>query len=100
MIVEGVATVSGAGGDFGRLGARMSVIERDKPAQRIGPEGVAQVARGRGANLRYVNPIAMAARDVADSLLVTEVCPPDGNWSSYPPHRHDEDDFPRITYLE
>ena len=42
----------------------------------------------------------MEERDVADSLLVTEVFTPQGNWSSYPPHRHDEDDFPRMTYLE
>ena len=26
--------------------------------------------------------------------------PPPGHWSSYPSHRHDEDDFPRMTYLE
>ena len=39
-------------------------------------------------------------RDVADALLVTEVFTPQGHWSSYPPHRHDEDDFPRMTYLE
>jgi 5-deoxy-glucuronate isomerase len=32
--------------------------------------------------------------------MVTEVFTPAGHWSSYPPHRHDEDDFPRITYLE
>jgi 5-deoxy-glucuronate isomerase len=31
---------------------------------------------------------------------VTEVFTPAGNWSSYPSHRHDEDDFPRMTYLE
>jgi len=37
---------------------------------------------------------------VADSLLVTEVYTPAGHWSSYPSHRHDEDDFPRMTYLE
>ena len=30
--------------------------------------------------------------DVADSLLVTEVFTPAGHWSSYPSHRHDEDD--------
>jgi 5-deoxy-glucuronate isomerase len=42
----------------------------------------------------------MEQHDVADSLLVTEVFTPQGNWSSYPPHRHDEDDFPNITYLE
>ena len=31
---------------------------------------------------------------------LTEVFTPAGHWSSYPSHRHDEDDFPRITYLE
>ena len=56
--------------------------------------------RGSGSNLRLVNNIAMEAEDVCDSLLVTEVYTPAGNWSSYPSHRHDEDDFPRVTYLE
>lgn len=56
--------------------------------------------RGKGANTRYIHPIAMEDRDVADSLLVTEVYTPAGNWSSYPPHRHDEDDYPNMTYLE
>ena len=69
-------------------------------ARLLGPEGIALVPRGTGANRRYINNIAMEARDVADSLLVTEVFTPAGNWSSYPSHRHDEDDFPRMTYLE
>ena len=38
--------------------------------------------------------------DVADSLLVTEVYTPQGNWSSYPPHRHDADEGDEMTYLE
>lgn len=58
------------------------------------------VTRGKGANTRYIFPIAMEESDVADSLLVTEVFTPAGNWSSYPPHRHDEDRFPQMTYLE
>jgi 5-deoxy-glucuronate isomerase len=70
------------------------------PAQVIGPEGIGQVTRGKGANTRYIHPIAMEERDVAGSLLVTEVYTPSGHWSSYPPHRHDEDDFPDMTYLE
>ena len=56
--------------------------------------------RGQGSNLRHIYPIAMEDKDVADSLLVTEVFTPAGHWSSYPPHRHDEDDFPHMTYLE
>jgi 5-deoxy-glucuronate isomerase len=71
-----------------------------RAAEVIGPAGVVQSQRGKGANTRFVNAIAMEDRDVADSLLVTEVFTPQGNWSSYPPHRHDEDDFPNMTYLE
>ena len=69
-------------------------------ARLLGPEGIETVPRGTGTNLRHINNIAMEDRDVADRLLVTEVFTPDGHWSSYPPHRHDEDDFPRMTYLE
>lgn len=68
--------------------------------QRLGPEGVVTMPRGTGNNTRYINNIAMEGQDVADSLLVTEVFTPNGNWSSYPSHRHDEDDYPNITYLE
>lgn len=70
------------------------------PAARLGPEGIETVQRGRGTNLRHINNIAMEGRDVAERLLVTEVFTPAGHWSSYPPHRHDEDDFPTMTYLE
>ncbi len=66
----------------------------------IGPVGIELETRGKGGNTRYIHNIAMENRDVADSLLVTEVFTPQGNWSSYPPHRHDEDDFPNMTYLE
>ena len=69
-------------------------------AQRLGPDGIELTPRGKGQNTRFINNIAMEGRDVADSLLVTEVFTPDGNWSSYPSHRHDEDNFPEMTYLE
>ncbi|MCB1394582.1 MAG: 5-deoxy-glucuronate isomerase [Rhodobacter sp.] len=70
------------------------------PARHLGPDGITLTQRGTGQNTRWINNIAMEAAEVADSLLVTEVFTPAGNWSSYPSHRHDEDDFPRITYLE
>ncbi|WP_420959647.1 5-deoxy-glucuronate isomerase [Brucella sp. IR073] len=69
-------------------------------ARRIGPDGITLTKRGEGTNTRYINNIAMENEDYCDSLLVTEVFTPAGHWSSYPSHRHDEDDFPRITYLE
>ena len=70
------------------------------PVRLITPDDIGNETRGTGANTRHIHPIAMEDFDVADSLLVTEVWTPQGNWSSYPPHRHDEDDFPRMTYLE
>jgi len=69
-------------------------------ARRIGPDNITLTQRGKGNNTRYINNIAMEAEDYCDSLLVTEVFTPDGNWSSYPSHRHDEDDYPNMTYLE
>ncbi len=69
-------------------------------AKKLGPDGITLTERGKGTNTRYINNIAMEDRDVADSLLVTEVFTPSGHWSSYPPHRHDEDNYPNMTYLE
>ncbi|WP_018634308.1 5-deoxy-glucuronate isomerase [Neomegalonema perideroedes] len=72
----------------------------DFKARRLGPEGILAAERGTGTNLRRIHNVAMEDREVARSLLVTEVFTPAGHWSSYPPHRHDEDDFPRMTSLE
>ena len=33
-------------------------------------------------------------------MLVVEVITPGGNWSSYPPHKHDRDALPNKSYLE
>lgn len=82
------------------LAACTAPAKPGRPAAVIGPAGIEPLTRGKGANTRHIHPIAMEERDVAQSLLVTEVFTPQGNWSSYPPHRHDEDDFPRMTYLE
>ncbi|WP_114010001.1 5-deoxy-glucuronate isomerase [Cohaesibacter intestini] len=69
-------------------------------ARHIGPADISLDERGEGANKRFVNVIAMDEQDFCDSLLVTEVFTPAGNWSSYPSHRHDEDNYPDITFLE
>ena len=55
--------------------------------------------RGSGRTARTIHNILMEDRP-AESLLVTEVLTPAGNWSSYPPHKHDIDDPPREAYLE
>jgi 5-deoxy-glucuronate isomerase len=66
----------------------------------LDPANIQLMERGKGTNKRYINNIAMENDDVADSLLVTEVYTPAGHWSSYPPHRHDVDNYPEVTYLE
>ena len=55
--------------------------------------------RGSGRTARTIHNILMEDRP-AETLLVTEVLTPAGNWSSYPPHKHDTDDVPREAYLE
>jgi 5-deoxy-glucuronate isomerase len=52
---------------------------------------VAVEIRGAGPSTRQiVNFMAPDAFDAADRLICVEVLTPDGNWSSYPPHKHDD----------
>ena len=69
-----------------------------EPALIKAPE-IRPFTRGSGRTERTIRNILMEDRP-AESLLVTEVLTPAGNWSSYPPHKHDTDDPPRETYLE
>jgi 5-deoxy-glucuronate isomerase len=47
--------------------------------------------RGAGPSTRQVNNfMSPEAFDGADKLIAVEVLTPDGNWSSYPPHKHDD----------
>lgn len=65
----------------------------------IAPDMVGSEVRGRGTNTRYVRNI-LPDSEPAHSLLVVEVVTPGGNWSSYPPHKHDRDAPPEETLLE
>lgn len=65
----------------------------------IAPGDVKQSKRGEGANVRYIHDI-LPETEPADSLLVVEVYTPAGNWSSYPPHKHDTDNLPHESFLE
>jgi 5-deoxy-glucuronate isomerase len=56
----------------------------------IRPEDVGEEVRGTGTNTRYVRNI-LPASVPAERLLVVEVLTPGGHWSSYPPHKHDND---------
>ena len=46
--------------------------------------------RGGGIGTRQINNFLSADSFEADRLIAVEVLTPSGNWSSYPPHKHDE----------
>ncbi|MFJ9413991.1 5-deoxy-glucuronate isomerase [Streptomyces sp. NPDC101227] len=82
-----VRIASGAGGRFALTGAR---CERRLPA-RYGPASAVPVElRGTGNCSRQVNNFGAAGTFACDRLIAVEVLTPGGNWSSYPPHKHDE----------
>jgi 5-deoxy-glucuronate isomerase len=46
--------------------------------------------RGAGSATRQINNLFVAGGAPAHRLIVVEVLTPGGNWSSYPPHKHDD----------
>ena len=86
--VDHVATLhSAAGGRFALCGAR---TDRSLPV-RYGPAAQVPVElRGAGQASRQVRNFATPDALDAGALIACEVITPDGNWSSYPAHKHDE----------
>jgi 5-deoxy-glucuronate isomerase len=76
------------GGRFALPAARASrrLEFRAQPAGKVPVE-----LRGAGACSRQVNNFCTPEAFEADKLIACEVITPAGNWSSYPPHKHDED---------
>lgn len=92
-----VQIASGAGGRFALAGAK---CERRLPA-RYGPAPEVPVEdRGSGNCARQVRNFASADAFECDKLITVEVITPGGNWSSYPPHKHDENRPGEETELE
>ncbi len=61
-------------------------------APKYGPaSGVGVEVRGAGPATRQVTNFASPDTwEHADKLMCVELLTPDGNWSSYPPHKHDD----------
>jgi 5-deoxy-glucuronate isomerase len=66
---------------------RAAVSDGGEPAL-VGPDDVRITPRGRGAYAREVHDIFVTDPH-ARRLMVGETFNPPGNWSSYPPHKHD-----------
>lgn len=79
--------VTGAPGEFAVCTAR---AEREFPVHHGRAATVPVEPRGAGFATRQVNNIATPdSFRGAHRILVCEVLTPGGNWSSWPPHRHD-----------
>ncbi len=75
----------------GRFALPSACCDRSLPF-RYGPaSGVPVELRGAGQASRQVNNFCTPDAFEADRLIACEVLTPAGNWSSYPPHKHDED---------
>jgi 5-deoxy-glucuronate isomerase len=61
----------------------------DHPARLVRPEEVEIEIRGGGNATRQINKMIPPGFDCS-RLVVVEVYTPSGNWSSYPPHKHDQ----------
>jgi 5-deoxy-glucuronate isomerase len=78
---------SEGGGRFALCGSR---ARRRLPVRHVPVAGVPVELRGAGRCSRQVNNFATADVFEADAVIACEVITPGGNWSSYPPHKHDE----------
>jgi 5-deoxy-glucuronate isomerase len=64
-----------------------------------GPDGVDVEVRGAGNATRQITNMIQPGFP-AERILIVEVLTPAGSWSSYPPHKHDENRPPGEVRLE
>jgi 5-deoxy-glucuronate isomerase len=86
---DAAVTIASASG--GEVALAMARCDQRLPP-RYGPaEDVAVEIRGAGPATRQVtNFMSPEVWEHASRLMCVELLTPDGNWSSYPPHRHDD----------
>lgn len=85
--------------DGAELAVTSSRATETFPAKLIEPDDIEVEIRGAGNAARQISHIIKPAFP-ADKLLVVEVFTPSGNWSSFPPHKHDVSQMPAEADLE
>ena len=86
-IASEVRITSAGGGQFALPSAEAT--RRLPPAYGAAADVPVEV-RGAGPSTRQLNNFLAPQTFPSDRLTVVEVLTPAGNWSSYPPHKHDE----------
>ncbi|MBM3805635.1 MAG: 5-deoxy-glucuronate isomerase [Actinobacteria bacterium] len=76
--------------ESGEVAVCTAIASKEFPAHHGGAASVPVEPRGAGFATRQVNNIATPdSFQSADRIIICEVLTPGGNWSSWPPHRHD-----------
>lgn len=78
-----------ATGPFVDFAIGWCLASSDHPPRLVTPEEVEIEIRGGGNATRQINKMIPPGFDCS-RLVVVEVYTPSGNWSSYPPHKHDQ----------
>lgn len=99
------ATATIASDAGGRFALPSAVCEQVLPFRHCPADAVPVELRGAGQASRQVNNFCTPGVFDTDKLIACEVLTPGGNWSSYPPHKHDkprdgESELEEIYYFE
>jgi 5-deoxy-glucuronate isomerase len=96
------ATITGSG----RIAVAEVPTDQVRPTTYLARQDVPVELRGAGQSSRQVHNFGTPAALDAAKAIVCEVITPAGNWSSYPPHKHDthrdgaESNLEEIYYYE
>lgn len=102
LTVTGTDTGTGTGSRLAVCAARVNGDSTKAPPafRHVQAAEVPVELRGAGSSSREVRNFGVPQTLDADSIIACEVVTPAGNWSSYPPHKHDEERDGVETELE
>lgn len=84
----------------GRIALCHATARTSFPVKHLRKADIPVELRGAGQASRQVQNFGTPDVLDADSIIACEVVTPAGNWSSYPPHKHDEERSGKETALE
>jgi 5-deoxy-glucuronate isomerase len=85
---------------LGRVAVAEAHATEKRAARRVPSSSTGVELRGAGGSSREVRNFGTPGQLDAESIIACEVLTPGGNWSSYPPHKHDQELTGQETELE